>query len=314
MHQRHSRSRLWVVTFLGFLALCEAAASHEPKAQEPEIRAESDAYRIALVESREVPYTLVKGVIVQQHELRATDKASGKSLLILFGGPEKPVSGEIRDLRIFEDRLVATTHTALAVFDLRSGHEERLVSCHDPAISETARWVAYKVFQPRFTPPEASTNVVVVLDISSLESTTVFPERQKISSGPRGELLAWEEDPAQRTSVGKLFWGPREERLLFFGKRWRNGEQGRQAVDSLVMVDLAKGIKEATFSQQEIAPEVYMKPGVTVSDSRVLFNVSEVHWLDSEALEIIPPVGYWWMKDRITIDVKALPEAGTKNG
>ena len=309
MRKRHLSSKTWAVGLLAALGLCGSAT-----AQEAGLRVESADHRIELVDSRELPYTRVKGVTVRQHVLRVTDRPSGESRQLLFGGPEKGVRGELESLRIFGRRVAATTATDLAIFDLPSGRLEHLGRCHDPTISESARWVAYKAFQPRFTPPEASTHVVMVLDVSSLEAAAVFPERETISKGPHGEPRAWVEDPASRAQVGKLFWGPGEERLLFFAKRRRSEEGPREAVDSSVLVDLDKGVERSTFRQQEILRDVYLKPGARVDGSRVLFNVGDVRWLDEEVVEIVPPSGYWWMNERFTLDLGSRAQAGTTNG
>ena len=216
MRQQLSPPKSAATLLLGPFILCVSVAPC--RAVEP--LAENDAYRIELAASRDVTYTGVKGTTVQEHALQVTDKASGKSQTIVFGGSDKPVVGDLESVRIRGDRLVATTGTALGVFDLRAGREQHLTRCLDPEISTSGRWGAYKAFQPRFLPAEATSHVVLVFDVDTLADAVVFPESEKVSAGTRGELLAWEDDPKRRLRVGKLFWGPREETLLFFGKRW----------------------------------------------------------------------------------------------
>ena len=81
-----------------------------------------------------------------------------------------------------------------------------------------------------------------------------------------------------------------------------------------MIVDLREGPERVSFVEREIAPAVYMKPGAEVSGPRMLFNVAGVEWLDGEAFAIVPPDGYWWMKERITIEVRQGSKPGTRNG
>lgn len=311
MRQHSTRASSAAICLAGLFLVAATAAPC--RAAGP--AAESDAYRVELAASRDVAFTGVRGVTVKEHVLEVTDKAAGETRTLVFGGPDKPVSGELESVRLRDGRLVATTASAVGVFDLATGRELHLARGDDPAVSDSGRWVAYKAFQPRFLPPEATAHVVLVLDVDALESAPVYPEPEKVAPGSRGELLAWEEDPEKRLRVGQLFWGPGEETLLFFGKRWPTAEaEALQTVDSFVLVDLRRGPGEASFVERRIEPETYMKPSAEVGGSRMLFNVARVEWRDGEAFTIVPPDGYWWMKERITIEVPPVPGPGARNG
>src|SRR5262249_28685363 len=154
-----------------------------------------------------------------EYVLEVTKKGASKPLTLTFGGPQMEVTGEIEALRVTGDRLLVVSEGALGIFDLSTGQRSKFVLTHDdPALSPDGKRVAYKEFQPRYTPPEAATTIVRVLDVPTLETSSVFPERSEITSGPNGGLIAWQGDPLLRHSVGKLFWSPEGQRLLFFCK------------------------------------------------------------------------------------------------
>lgn len=289
--RRWLRTTLWSILFWTRLVNSEAA----------ETQAESDSYVVELKEFHEfnVPhFPQVKG---RSYVLQAREKSSGRSIDIVFKVEGYGTPEEIKSLRIVGAHLAIITRLKAAIFDLHTGQEKMSVSCINPTPSPDGRWIAYEVFHPRFTPPEAAMSIAVVIDTTSLETRPVFPEPEGITEGPDGQPLVWEPDFLKRHQIEKFYWAPDNRRLLFFCKHGAEtaGPQ-REVTDYYVLVDLRRGVTKAQFIHKEIPRDVYMKPEMK-EDGKMGFSAETVRWIDENTVEVTPLKHQWWAKEVIIL-------------
>lgn len=270
-----------------------------------DVKATTDLYTVAVVQVREESYSQLKNVQVREFSLRVTEKKSGKSTTLIFGGAERDIGTdeEIESLRIVADYLIAITRLHIGIFDLRTGKEKKFILCLYPSISPNGQWVAYKAFQPRFIPPESITDVVVVLDMTSLDSKPVFPEPEKISVVD-GRVLAWEPDPLKRDHGGQFFWSPNDLRFIFFAHCPSSKIDSEvSGAPYYVEVDLSKGLTDIRFQRVAIHQDAYLKPTVEVKSNRVLFLPQSVRWIDEKSIEITLPEEDVWAKRPVILNL-----------
>jgi hypothetical protein len=293
---KRSLVRCFLVLCIGLMPISYGGAAGAPGA----VRIES---------VREVDQADVAGVRVKEYVLQVEGKDQGAPVRITFGGPSRAVQDEIKRTAIVGDHVLVTTERVIGVFDRKTGREEKYIDAA-PAVSSSqdASLVAYQVLQPRFTPPEAETSIINALDVRSLESQVVFPERDLISKGQSGTLVVWQDDPARRhVVVSDLFWSPSGKRLVFFCKHSAGPTPGVGIVeDYVVVVDLSHGVAASRFVHQLLSPDLYRKPG-TEKGSKVSFEVAAVTWLDEQTVELKPVQRDAGWKDRIVLK---LPSGG----
>ena len=191
---------------------------------------------------------------------------------------------QVRKLDIYQDRLVVygsveSKASCLTVVDLQRGEELDFLLGYHPQRSSTGRYVIYRKFYPRFSPPEVQSDLILIYDLARNPNEN----RKGGGSSPVGlrvgspeHLLAservgypiyplanvrersyrvWVEKAAQRhLVVGGFLWGQQDERVLFVDR-----QEGK---DSVVVVDLTGGLErpkvaklpleEASF--QSVAP------------------------------------------------------------
>lgn len=276
------RYRLRIVR--SFLLAGLAAAACLGKEQTP-------AVSVSVLETREVADT-------QSREFILEIRGGGPPRRVVFSGSEKLLSPDHPPAtKVVGRRLLAFTEGEVAVFDLTTGKEE-LRRTATPPVTPTAdgRRVAYVESQLPFTPKEATSMIVNVVDVPSLENQPVFPERSATSKGGAGNLLAWEEDPAKRCTIDKLFWSPDGNRLLFFCAA-DTGES------SFVLVDLRGGLAAGRFTRRPLPRERYLKPGAPGDSRETFFSVASVTWLDTDRVEVRTSPENHWLKDRLVLDL-----------
>jgi hypothetical protein len=252
----------------------------------------SPAVSVSVAGTREVAATQTREFIL---EIRGAGAPLRRAV---FSGPQKLLSPDHPPAtKVVGRRLLAFTEGVLAIFDLATGKEE-LFRVAIPPVTPTAdgRRVAYIESQLPFTPKEATSMIVNVVDVSTLDSRPVFPERTAISKGGAGNLLVWEEDPAKRCTTDKLFWSPEGNRLLFFCASDTHEY-------SSVLVDLRKGLDASRFTRQPLPREQYLKPGAPSEGSETFFAVASVTWLDGNRVEVRTAPQNRWLKDRLVLDL-----------
>lgn len=262
--------------------------------------------RLFLAPDQEPSYSVSAGPVREAGKLERevaleVRKEGAAPQRLAFSVPKEMIRlDEKPSTRIVDRKLLAYTPGVFAVFDLTTGRLElSKVVMPDLSPTEDGRRLAYKELQPRFLPAEATSAVVNVLDIATLEDRPVFPESRKIDCSQSGHLLAWEDDPAKRCSVGKLFWSPEGDRLLFFCK------PGAGEV-SLVLVDLRGGLKQGRFAERPVAKDLYLKPGAAAKSPEAYFQAETVTWMEGNRVRVEPPPEASWMQDRILLE---LPKA-----
>lgn len=288
----------WLGVALGLSVLglsCLAAAAP------PELSVENEAWAVSVAESRQAAHQELAGHPVQETVFAVRDKTWDRTRELVWGGAQREAA-ELTTLVLDQDRLVPIARLGFGVLDLRTGEELAFTRSLAASPSPDGGLVAYKSFVPRFVPPEAEGDVVVLFEVASLTRKVVFPESDLVSPGPGGELLAWQPDPAERYHVSHgLYWSPDGDRLAFFAK---TGVVGRGAAvrDFVGVVELAAGLQAAKTTLVEISPESYLRPGAEVGDDRILFDVDSVEWRGGR-LEVRLPESHWWARETVTIDL-----------
>lgn len=207
--------------------------------------------------------------------------------------------------KIVDSRLLVTTRALIAVFDLETGDQVlHVVAAPQVAVTDDGRRVAFETLQRRFTPPEASSSVIQVLDVPTLQVEPVFPQRSAISPSQFGQLLAWVDDPSNRHSAGKLFFSPDGSRLVFFCTHGGNQPDVRQKV-YLVVVDLSQGLDESCFIHRPFDWQEHLRPEIKLGDRRPYFDAESLEWRDDDTLVVRPPHRARWLEDQIVVP---LPE------
>jgi hypothetical protein len=217
---------------------------------------------------------------------------------LVFSGPQKLLSPDHPPAtKTVGSRLLAFTDATFGIFDLDTG-KEKLFRVAIPPVTPTidGRRVAYIESQLPFTPKEATSMIVSVVEVSTLESQPVFPERSAISKGGAGSLQVWEEDPKRRCTTDNLFWSPASDRLLFFCAS-DTGEY------SSVLVDLRKGLAASRFTRRPLSRDFYLKPGAHPGSSEAFLAVASVTWLDGSRVEVRTAPGNRWLKDHMILPV-----------
>jgi hypothetical protein len=256
----------------------------------------SARYLVSVTGFRDVPETRSREFLL---EVRREGEAG--PLPLVFTGPYKMLqSDQPPRFKVVESRLLAYTDGVFAVFDLETGKREASgVGIPPIAPAPDGKRLAYIEMQLPFTPAEASSMIVNVLDTDTLESKPVFPESTRIDVRPSGGLSVWEEDPSSRCRIHELFWSPGGTRLLFFCA-------SEAAAPSLVLVDLRDGLSKSRFVRQLLPGEVYRRPGAEGRDAPAVFGVEGVRWLGEGRIEIEPSAGARWVKERVVLDLPAV--------
>lgn len=205
---------------------------------------------------------------------------------------------------IVDDRLVVTTSRLIAVFDLETGEQlVDKVAAPEVVVTEDGRRVAFVTLQLKFLPIEATSSVIQVIDVPTLQIEPVFPERSIIERSPTGRLLAWVDEPADRHLAGDLFFSPDGSRLGFFCSHGGSTMPDVQRQLYVVMVDLSRGVDESRFIHRPFDWEAYLRPNVDLGDRQPYFVVESLEWTDNNTVVIRVPDDLWWLKDHIVIEL-----------
>jgi len=223
----------------------------------------------------------------------AVESGSKKFHFEILGTTNKPASfvlsnltTQVRKLDIYQDKLVVygsveSKASGLTVVDLQRGEELDFMLGYHPQRSSTGRYVIYRKFYPRFSPPEVQSDLVLIYDLArSPNENRLGGESSPVGLrvGSPEHLLAservgypiyplanvrdrsyqvWVEKPAQRhLVVGGFLWGQQDERVLFVDR-----QEGK---DSVVVVDLSGGLerpKVAKLPLEEASFQSVVPPG-----------------------------------------------------
>lgn len=237
--------------------------------------------------------------------VRSQNEAEERRFLVQ--GPDKLIDrDEHPRAEKVGDRLLVTTRSVIAVFDLATGKKViDQIAAPEVVYSDDGRRVAFRTLQSKFVPAEATSTVIQALDVPTLELAPVFPERTVIEPSQFGRLLAWIDKPADRHSAGPLFLSPDGTRLVFFCTHALGAPESPREV-YLVVVDLSRGPAESTFSHTPFDWEMYLRPGVSTSDRSLYFVAESVTWQDEDVLHVTPPEYAHWLEDEIVIQLPGL--------
>lgn len=206
--------------------------------------------------------------------------------------------------QVVGDRLLVLTDAVIAGFDLGSGERVLdLVGAPEVVASSDGTRVAFETSQAPFTPPEASSSVIQVVDVASLTIEPVFPERSEIEPSQFGSLLAWIEDPAERHSAGRLVFSPDGSRLAFFCTH--GGIHGEPADVYLTVVDLPDDLARSRFVHQPFDWKAHLRPRASAGERRPYFAVESVVWTEDDALVVRTPPYASWLEPELTVQVPA---------
>lgn len=199
------------------------------------------------------------------------------------------------------DRLLVHTRSVIAVFDLESGERVvDLVAAPEVATSNDGRLVAFEVLQRRFTPAEATSSVIEVLDVETLEHEPVFPEASAIRPSQFNGPLAWIADPGERHSAGRLAFSPDGSEVVFFCTHAPAAPEEPQRV-FLAVVDLSRGPARARFLHLPFDWTAHRRPDVAPAGGKPFFAVESMTWTDGGALLVRPPGYARWLEDEIVV-------------
>jgi len=299
-----SRKIVWLVVSM-MLAVASVACADE--------RAAEDAPSISVGPIQPAAADRGPG---ETRELTVTlqPAAGGEPRRFVVRGP-----GNLMDLdeqanaQLVGDRLLVHTRAVIAVFDLESGDQALdLVAAPEVAASSDGRLVAFEVLQRRFTPVEASSSVIEVLDVETLDHGPVFPERSVIRPSQFNGPLAWIADPGERHSAGRLFFSPDGSELVFFCTHAPASPEEPQRV-FLAVVDLSRGLSGARFLHLPFDWTAHRKPDVAPGGGKPFFAVESVTWTADGALLARPPRVARWLEDEIVVPLPG-PEVWDEEG
>jgi hypothetical protein len=285
-----------------------ASSSGAPPATQG-LQANDSAYSVTVVATREVPFAENPNVQVKEVVLQVIAKGGATSpRTLIFGGPQEYVREDLRELKLADDQLIAATNCSLAVFDLKAGKKRAHVysSCNI-SISPDGKRVAYVERQLHFTPPQASSSVVRVLDVGSLKTYTVFPDGPNLGPMSNGLLTTWDDDLTQIHSAGQMYWSPDGGKLLFFCIHGDFGSRdlSQERQPYLVVVYL-NDLAHSRYVHEPIAKGVYLTAGAEPKDRRYLFQVERIEWLaGGAAVRVLPKPDAPWMKRDIVLKLPA---------
>lgn len=223
-------------------------------------------------------------------------------------GPYKALDADEEPrARVVGDRLLVLTDAVIAVFDLGSGEQVLdLVGAPGVTVTGDGRRVAFETSQTPFTPPEASSSVIQVVDVPSLAVEPVFPERSAVEPSQLGTPMTWIEDPAERHSAGQLVFSPDGLRLAFFCTHG-GLEAGEAAEVYLTVVDLPDDLARSRFIHQAFDWKAHLLPRVAAGERRLYFAVESVVWTEEDALVVRAAPSAHWLEREFTVPV---PERG----
>lgn len=241
-------------------------------------------------------------------EVRAPGDAQPRRFVV--SGPDKVMQDDERPVaRVVGERLLVHTEAVIAVFDLATGRQLfDAVAAPGVVSSRDGRRIAWEEPQRPFTPEAASSSVVQVLDVPSLEAAPVFPERESVQRGQFGNLLAWEDDAAKRHSAGALAWSPDGTRLAFFCTHGMLGNPEEPRREFLTVVDVAGGPGRSRFVHRPFDWAPYLKRNADPRDQEPYFAVESITWSEDDTLVVEPPPFAWWLEDELVIPLAPLGE------
>lgn len=278
------------------LAPVAAVAAGEPAAERA---------TISIAAIRTVPAPGGQPGMVKQFTVTLRPAGGGPARNFVVHGPDKLIdAGEQPRAEILGDRLLVLTEAVIAVFDLGSG-EQLLDLAAAPVVAATAdgRRAAFETLQHRFTPPEASSSVIQVLDVPSGAVEPVFPERSLIEPAQLGGLLAWIDDPAERHSAGPLIFSPDGSRLAFFCHHGGDLAEGAPKEVYLVVVDLPADLADSRFVHQRFDWKAYLRPRVAADVRDPYFDVESLSWSEDGELTVRTPLSTPWLEPEFTVPV-----------
>lgn len=246
----------------------------------------------------------------QVKEIPVTVERPGEATRrLVVRGPDELIDARATPRgEVVGDRLMVATPGLVAVLDLESG-EPLLERVTGPqlAVGEDGRRVAFETLQRRFTPPEASSSVIQVIDVPALAVEPVFPERETIEPSQFGQLLAWVDDPEERHSAGPMAFSPDGGRLAFFCTHGGTRPDHPGEV-YLVVVDLAGDLSRSRFVHRPFDWRRHLRPGVAAGERPFYFAVETIRWSGEETLTAEPPGYAHWLEREIAVPVPAVPQ------
>lgn len=282
----------------GFLALVAVPASPATsKADEPR-SAQSDLWEVKVSGHQDRPHSILPHITVREYIVEATPRMGGDVRYLRVGGDFLEALQPLKEIRIFEDRLVVTTHIHILVFDLRRAEKLKFLRVIRPISSSTGRFLAYNEWQHRSMPEEMLGSVVSVLDLQTMERRVVFPESESVreprASGPPSEfepyVTSWEEDPGCRCFASRFLWTADDSRLAFVCHFYLAREgwlPGRYDLRRYGVVVVSLNMNLDTSSHLfDIPKEIFRVPGVEVDTNQGFFPVQDTDWLSNDLLEI----------------------------
>lgn len=268
---------------------------------------------VSISQSRTVQATEGVGV-AREFVISVSAAAGSEPRKLFFRGPGELIDpGEQPRAEVVGERLVVYTRSVIALFDLASGDEivDR-VAAPGVAASADGRWLAFKVLQLPFTPPEATSSVVEVLDVSTAQVEPVFPQRSLIEPTQFGRLLAWIDTPSERHSAGDLVFSPDGTRLAFFCTH--QGEAETPAAVYLVVIDLSRGLAAARFTHQPFDWEAFLRPGVETAGRKLYFAVESLRWTEGDILSVTTPPYARWLERELAVPLPPSAPPGAREG
>jgi len=216
-------------------------------------------------------------------------------------GPDDAIDpDEQPSAQVVGERLLVLTRSLVVVFDLASGQQVIYrVAAPEVVVSADGRWVAFKTLQLPFTPAAASSSVIQVLQVPTLEVGPVFPESWLIEPSQFGYPLAWIEEPADRHFAGQLYFSPDGSRLLFFCTH--EGAPGTGQTVYLAVIDLAQGVAGSRFLHRPFDWKAHLRTGAATGGQEPFFAVGSVRWEGDGTLVVKPPPYARWLEEDITI-------------
>jgi hypothetical protein len=305
-------SRRWHGLALLFFGLF---ATFSVQAADGELVAQTDTYEVRLLGHQDREHSMWSNRTVREYHFEATAKADEQKFLISLGGDFLEAAERLKEIRIFEDRLVVTTPRDIFVLDLRSGKRLNFLRARGPIFSPSGRFIAYREWQLRAMPEEAQGAIVSVLDLRTLERRAVFPKTDNLKefsrTNPSDEfelfLTDWEEDPRRRCFTSQLLWSADDSRLAFrcsyyLAKAGRS--RGRHDLRELAVIVVQPNmeLEAATIKRFDIPDEAFLVPGVEIDATQDWIRIQHSGWVDENLFELrldSEP----WLRKRIVIDM-----------
>ena len=146
---------------------------------------------------------------------------------------------------------IENTADVVTIFGLNNLKEKDSILCYGPLLSRTRRYIVYKKFYPRFADPPATSNVLLIYDLSKAPTENRLDQKER-NRGPdfvgipiypednvrKKSYSAWVENPIERHTFyppdGKYLWANNDKKLIIVDKY--DGDNW------LVTIDLSKGL------------------------------------------------------------------------